>query len=480
MKQMKRIMRLVLAGLLTAVSVSAAEPNTLYFMKYLPYRMRMNPALQPVCGTFVELPGISTIQVSAGNNALSMNDAVYLNDQKQMVTALHPDFGNRELLYAKLKRNERVYAEASLTVLGFGSRIAERGYFDFNVSVRADANVTVPRDLLKFALYGTPDTVGVNRYKLKSLAVEANAYLDLGGGYSHRINEHWSVGGRAHLLLGVANARARFSDLNINATSDYWQVVGAGKATVSMPSFKVDIDDEGHITKGGMETTDVDDILRNYEPSLGFAVDLGFEYKPVKSLSLSFSLKDVGFMSWQNATVAEGDIDYTFDGMAYRYNRNDMQQYGDSLAEAFRKSYVYSAETKRYFTLMNAKMYAAVEYSFLKDKMSLGLLSKTELVSGKLYEEITAAYNIRPCRWFGISASYSFFSGGFSSMGLGLNVRLTPFSFYLVGDYMPLHYTEQGIPYRAQAFNLQTGIVLTIGCKNKKFVPYFEQTDFAD
>ena len=36
MKQMKRIMRLVLAGLLTAVSVSAAEPNTLYFMKYLP------------------------------------------------------------------------------------------------------------------------------------------------------------------------------------------------------------------------------------------------------------------------------------------------------------------------------------------------------------------------------------------------------------------------------------------------------------
>ena len=185
-------------------------------------------------------------------------------------------------------------------------------------------------------------------------------------------------------------------------------------------------------------------------------------------------------MSWQNAAVAEGDIDYTFDGIDYKFNQNEFSQYGDSLAEAFRKSYVYSAESRRYFTMMNAKMYAAIEYSFLKDKMSVGLLSKTELVGGKLFEEITAAYNIRPCRWFGISTSYSFFTGGFSSLGLGLNLRLSPFSFYLVGDYMPLHYTSMGIPYRASAFNIQTGIVLTMGCKKKKAVPYFEQTAFAE
>lgn len=480
MNSMTKKTGLLLAGLALALCASASEPNTLYFMKYLPYRMYMNPALQPVCGTYVELPAISTVQVSAGNNSLSMNDAVYLNDNNEMVTALHPDFGDKDLLYAKLKKNGRVYAEAAVTVLGFGSRVAENGYFNFNMSVRADMNLTLPKDLFRFALYGTPDTLGVNNYNLKSLAAQANAYIDFGGGYSRRVNDHWTVGGRVHLLLGVANAKATFTNLDLNATSDYWQLAGAGKAVLSMPSFKVTTDEEGHITKGEMETTDVDEILANYEPSLGAALDLGFEYKPLNCLSLSLSIKDLGFMSWQNATVAEGDLDYTFYGVDYKYNENTFSQYGDSLAEAFKRSYVYSSDSKRYFTMMNAKMYAALEYSFLKDKMSLGLLSKTELVSGKFYEEITAAYNIRPCRWFGLSASYSFFSGGFSSMGLGVNLRLTPFSIYVVGDYMPFHYTEDGIPYRSQALNVQAGIVLTIGCKNKKAVPYFEQTAFAE
>ena len=45
----------------------SAAPNTLYFMNYLPYKIYMNPAMQPICGTFVELPTISTISVSAGN-----------------------------------------------------------------------------------------------------------------------------------------------------------------------------------------------------------------------------------------------------------------------------------------------------------------------------------------------------------------------------------------------------------------------------
>ena len=77
-----------------------------------------------------------------------------------------------------------------------------------------------------------------------------------------------------------------------------------------------------------------------------------------------------------------------------------------------------------------------------------------------------------------MSASYSFFQGGLSSMGLGLNLRLTPFNFYLVGDYMPLCYNEQGIPYKSRAVTLQTGIVLTFGCKKKVAEQFFQPTEF--
>ena len=416
-----------------------------------------------------------------------MNDVIYLNKDKQMVTALHPEFGNRDLLYAKLKRAERVYAETGVTIIGFGSRISDFGFFSFNMSVRADASIAIPRDFVKFALYGTPDTLNTNRYNLKNLSVNANAYIDINGGYSHKINDKWKVGGRVHVLVGAANAKLNFSSLDLYASEDEWRLAGQGKARLSVPSLAIRTTEDGNIDSLYMSTTDVSDILRNYEPSVGAAFDLGFEYKPVESLSLSFAIRDLGFIAWRNAHMATGNIDYPFSGLEYHYGQDNFQEYGDSIAEVFKKSYTVEGsnpETDRlydksvYFTMMTAKMYAAAEYSFLRNMMSLGLISKTELSGGRLYEELTAAYNLRPCRWFGMSASYSFFSGGFSSMGLGLNLRLTPFSLYLVGDYMPLCYNEQGIPYKARAFNIQTGIVMTIGCKNKAQEQFYQPTVF--
>jgi hypothetical protein len=118
--------------------------------------------------------------------------------------------------------------------------------------------------------------------------------------------------------------------------------------------------------------------------------------------------------------------------------------------------------------MMNGKIYAGVEYSFLRNMMSVGVVSKTSYNYNHWDEEVTLGYNIRPCSWFGLSASYSFVSSGFSTLGLGLNLRLPPLSFYVVSDYTPLHYSADGIPYKTSAFNVQAGLVLTMGCKKKK------------
>ena len=53
---------------------AVAAPNSLYFMDILPYRTYQNPALRPLSDSYVELPGLSTISVSAGAGGLSLND----------------------------------------------------------------------------------------------------------------------------------------------------------------------------------------------------------------------------------------------------------------------------------------------------------------------------------------------------------------------------------------------------------------------
>ena len=117
---------------------------------------------------------------------------------------------------------------------------------------------------------------------------------------------------------------------------------------------------------------------------------------------------------------------------------------------------------------MNGKIYAGVEYSFLNNMMSVGLVSKTSYNYNHWDEEITIGYNLRPCSWFGLSASYSLISSKSSAIGLGVNLRIPPFSFYVVSDYSPVHYSADGIPYKVSAANVQAGLVLTFGCMKKK------------
>lgn len=460
----KRIFALA-ASILAFGAVSVAEVSTLHFMNYLPYKIYMNPAFQSNCDTYVELPGISTISMETNAGALSINDIIK-NNNGQMVTFLHPDFGNteRDALFKKLKKNNIVKEEASVSIFGFGFKLRKRGYLSINMSLRADATAYLPKDLFSLALYGTPDSLNVNSYNITNTRVSANVYLDLNGGYSYRINDKWSVGGRLHLLLGLANIRATFKELNVNAEASQWRLSGNGVMNASVPGMQLKVDEKGKI-QGFSFPSQFNEYVKSYKPCMGAAIDLGGVYRPIKDLSISLSLKDVGFMVWQNSTTVNGNIDYVFKGIEYSPSDKNVN-YGDSLLNVLQQSYTYDAAnaTKPYVTAMNAKMYAAVEYSFLKDMMSVGLLSRTELNAGRLSEEITLAYNLRPCYWFSMSASYSFISGGFSTLGLGLNLRLPPFNFYIVSDYMPLYYSADGIPYRSQRLNLQTGILLTFNC----------------
>lgn len=472
--KMKKNILFIVLFCLSSLAVFA-EVSNLYFMNYLPYRTYMNPALRPICGTYVELPGISTISIEVGNNSIGINDFIQYKDGK-MVTSLHPDYGDRDALYKSIKNNTIIHQELSVSILGFGFRVKERGYFSFNLSAREDLTGILPKDLFKLALYGTPDTVGVNRYNLSSTSADASVYIDMSGAYSHRINEQWTVGGRLHLLMGLVNARASFSSFNLDASIDQWNLNGNGSIRASIPGITVELDEEGHISKINYPT-EIKEYLQSYRPSLGAAIDLGGEYKPLPELSISLSLKDVGFMFWQNAHNAGGDIDYTFTGVEYK--PEEQVNYGDSLLKALQESYVYDVQAGSYVSAMNAKMYVGVEYSFLKDMMSVGLLSRTDLNACRFSEELTLAYNLRPCGWFGLSASYSFISGGFSTLGLGFNFRLPPFSIYFAGDYMPLYYSKEGIPYRSERLNLQAGIVLTFGCKKCKTKPLYTPTDFA-
>ncbi|HPL94038.1 MAG TPA: DUF5723 family protein [Paludibacteraceae bacterium] len=464
---MKKLYIYLLSSLIGCFAVVAlyAQPNTMYFMNYLPYQSYMNPAIQPACRVYVELPAISAINFSLGNNSLSMNDFVYMN-QGQMVTALHPELGDKTSLLNAFSANTKFYQDLSFSLLGFGFKIKENGYLSINASLRQDMAFYIPKDFVKLALYGTPEENQVNTFNLQSLGFDASAYMDLSAGYSHKINEQFTVGLRAKLLVGLLDANLGFNELELQASQEEWRIIGNASARFSAPAVTVLVDNDGMIEEVAIPD-DVLNSLTDYRPNLGLGFDLGAVYKPIENLSLSVAIRDLGFISWKNGYQQSASIDFAFEGIEFDITQMD-SDYADSLLTVLQDSYTVEEMKTGYTSMLKSKIYLGAEYAFLNNKMSVGLLSKTTVENSQAFGELTASLNMRPLSWFGTSFSYSLFNGNFSSMGIGVNLRIPPFSFYIAGDYFPLYFSSEMIPYKMRGMNMQTGMVMTFGCKKKK------------
>jgi hypothetical protein len=464
MKQLQYILFTILFSFLAAVSLQA-QPSTLYYMNYLPYQSYMNPAIQPACRVYVELPGISAINFSMGNNSVSINDLIYLNNG-QMVTALHPDLGDRGKLLNAFSNTTRLYQDFSISLFGLGFKIKEKGYLTLNTSIKQDMAFYMPKDIPRLLLYGTPNEDEVNSFDFQSLGMSFTAYMDMSAGYSHKINEQWTVGLRTKLLVGLVDANLGFSELELHASKDEWRVIGNGAARFSASSVAVDFDTNGEIEDITIPD-DVMDALASYRPNLGVGFDVGVVYKPIENLNLSFAVRDLGVISWRSGYAADGEINFSFEGINVDISDTD-SDYADSIVNLIADAYQYDVVEQGYTSWLKSKIYLGGEYTFLKNKMSVGLLSKTIVANQQLFGEVTASLNMRPLSWFGTSLSYSMFNGNFSSMGVGFNLRLPPFSFYVAGDYFPTHYSKDYIPYKVKGISMQTGMVMTFGCKAKK------------
>ena len=168
--------------------VQAQQVNTLYFLENAPMRHTINPAFQPVSKVYITLPAIGYTNFGAGNNAFNMGRLVF-NDPitNQTITALHPNAqGN---LWKQLPKTTLVNADAYVNLLGFGFRIKDSGYFHFNLAERIDAHVGVPNQL-----FGLVFGESLTNVDLSALNVSASVYTELALGYSHIINDQWTVG----------------------------------------------------------------------------------------------------------------------------------------------------------------------------------------------------------------------------------------------------------------------------------------------
>ena len=484
MKNLRNTLLIVLLGV--ASFGSAQEVNTLFFLENAPMRHIVNPAFQPVSNGYVNFTPLGYMSFWAGNNSLTMSDVIY-NYQGKTITALHPEGGDREKLYKAFRKAMLTNTDMTLNILGFGFRYKEKGYININIMERIDAGFALPRDMFAFMLLGGMKNLdGNNYYDLSQMGTHISAYTEISGGYSHVINEHWTVGGKLKFLLGQAYIGMRNTKIDVDASIEKWVVHGEGKVDIAAPLAALMPE---RVNWDNFEKMNIKDAAKNMKVTdyitpagYGAAIDIGATYKPIDQVQISFALNDLGFIYWTKGKNYKTSIDTTFTGVGeFKYDHYvvDDKFSTDSLwsdtqtaLTNFVKGMHSETGTDGFARIVNMHLNVGVDANFCNNILGIGIYSKTTLYNYRLYEELTIGGAVRPCNWFNLAVSYSLINNGkFSNIGAGLSfMPYDGVNMTLAMDYIPTSYAYKDnapIPYKSKGFNVALGFSIVWGTNKK-------------
>ncbi len=509
---MKRIIVAALAAVFT-LSIQAQQVNTLYFMENAPMRHTINPAFQPVSNGFINFTPLGWTTIGFGNNSLTLSDIFFVDPVTgNTITPLHPN-ADKQAFLNRISSMTLINGEMTFGLLNFGFRIKENGYFTFGVNERIELGNTLPKSLFSFAFGGGMRNLeGINTIALSGLGMRGSLYAEISGGYSHRINEKWTVGGKLKILLGQAYGGFNARNLNIDASTKEWRIHGtmgvdfAGPVNTEYLASFIDGKSVGEIytafTDGTFDknqlinTSDYKALARQLlKPSgIGAAIDLGFVYKPIEMLQLNVGLTDLGFIYWNKANTFTASVDTVFTGVGeIEYNdpkyRDEEGNFSSQkvLDEAVDnlKGLLNGVNMKRSGVgaakMASARLNVGLDANFWDNRVGVGIVSATRLYNARLYEELTLGAAFRPFNWLSLALSYSLMNNGkYSNIGAGLSIMpYDGINLTLAMDYIPTSYAalpngndptapkKYLLPDKAKMVNVALGFSIVWGTNHR-------------
>ena len=460
MKRTKYLIIIYLLAIIPINSIKAQYANTLYFMTEIAERNNMNPAFTPSCNFYLDFIFLPNAYFSFGNDNFIMRDFIYNQNGKTQTFLSSKE--SLELFFKNLQPTTTINFNYNLNILSFGFQV-KKSYFTFDLGLNMDVATYLPSDLLKFALYGTPDPNGINTFNLSQLGIDASLYSNAAIGYMYKINKQLTIGAKAKLLMGYANINTSINKLNLNASRQEWSLETDGTINASLP-IRFNTLENGNIDFGSIQMNSANELLELlYNPAgIGAAIDLGIKYEPVKNLVISASVTDLGMIYWsrnsfsasmQGSHSIDELIDYT---LGDTLSTDAIVDKFTGLGNEILNSMHTDGENKPYKSMLRGNFFLGAEYGILKNRISLGVVNRLKFKDTHLQDEVTVALNLRPIHWFNATVSHSFINGRLGTLGLGLNVKAGIMNMYIIADYIPTSYAQISLGDNALTFNDKT------------------------
>lgn len=450
--------------LLVASHTLAQSPRIAYHQEGNVLRHELNPAFQPEVDYFT-LPLLGNSTVSVQSN-MQLSDFLYTRADGTQTTFMARGTIDKSKLLDKVGSAYKLWAGIDATLISLGRHLDKGRYQTFSAAVHVSKMHRAGRgvfDLLK--------DVENRSYDVSDLRLNVSAYAELTAGESWLVNERWSLGAKAKLLIGLAYFDLQFDPMHVTLSRDRWLAQGTAKAQAAGLTYHTTQKD--YFEAGRGHYTAVTGLgLSGLKPNgLGLAVDLGTVYRPKEHLTLSLSVRDLGFITWWKATEAENtEKEFQFEGFrdacfdipdadysSSHPTREPLRQKMDRLRDDFLSlAHLEEGGHGALTQLLGATLHGGLSYH--EGAWTAGALLTTQIQGNLTWAEARAqlTYSHHNLLDFTLSPAYS--TTGFA---MGAMVSYRPnhgCQFYLGSDALATTFNRQLLPTSLSG-SLHLGIV---------------------
>ncbi|GAB6012083.1 DUF5723 family protein [Viscerimonas tarda] len=443
-----------------------------YFIESAYNRTALNPALRPN-SSYIGFPLLTGMGAEYKTNTFNL-DNFTRKIGNERVTFMNSAVSASDFL-SNISDDNYLSTDFSYDVLAVGF-YKNDAFWNINLGVKTHTDINLPKGFFSLLKEGFDQNIPTS-YDLKGINATANSYVELGVSYSRPfLNNNLIVGTKLKLLGGIANFDLEAKKLSIEAGPDRWiaqsRVTLAASAPGLKPKYKEKEKENGE-TQEKLDGFDIGNWSGLSGYGLGFDIGAVYDFKdlaalpPVfNNLKASLSFTDIGFISWSKANsvhLASPDGDIEISPNDYNIHTNgttSLEDIFDDVTDDLEQAIdLKEDKVGGRSTSLRTTMNVGLEYAFLNNTLSAGLLYSNRFGNYFNMQELTLSGNYRPKNWVAASLSYSFLHSNFNTFGGA--IYLTPlkvFNLFVAGDYIIYNVSPQFVPSTSKALNLQFGL----------------------
>lgn len=462
------ISTLVAAASIFTTKADAQTFTSGYFLDNYIYGYRINPAIMAEKGFF----GVGIGNIEAGlKSDLGVSSLIYPNPAGDgLVTGLNQGISSEEFM-SKIKDANLLGLDLNYNLFSVGAR-RDKSMVTFEVNVRGDAGASIPGDLFAFLKQGTKG----DAYNLGTLYAGANIYGEVAMGYTRALlGNRLMVGGRVKVLVGFANAQVSMAKGDLTVSSNQISIDSDAQAKMASNLISFKTNEEGHLG--------VSPFSFNPSPSgFGAAVDLGIMFKPLKNLSITAGISDLGGIKWNYNTMYQAKGQFSFEGIDQSANSNlqdELNTAKEELTQLVNFSPVSATESGMESLPFTANLGVRYKLPIVRF-ISVGALATYHNDPLSPWYDTRAGLTVTPLKFVSVSANYGKSSFG-NVCGGALSLSLLFLNLYVGADCysgnMGIYKIDGvnipvvgGVPYPIDSFRykINAGLTMQFGARKAK------------